>query len=113
MPKIKKGELDALNQLFVFDTQYCISNPLCKTESNNNKEKQINSSSLCSLGVFDGLVHLLLRFPMMVLWIKYDHLVHSTSPMHIMNHERSFFCESVLPGLLGFSKISNFIELKW
>ncbi|KAI9480316.1 MAG: hypothetical protein EXX96DRAFT_537600 [Benjaminiella poitrasii] len=30
--------------------------------------------------------------------------------MHMMNHERSFFCESILPGLLALSKIIKFIE---
>ncbi|CAO3638361.1 unnamed protein product [Mucor hiemalis] len=30
-----------------------------------------------------------------------------------MNHERSFFCESVIPGLLSLSKVSNYLDFKW
>ncbi|KAI9022864.1 hypothetical protein CLU79DRAFT_148649 [Phycomyces nitens] len=52
-----------LNQLLVFGTQYCVSDPLCKTEYDNNKEQKINSSSLCSLGLFDNLVSLLHKVP--------------------------------------------------
>lgn len=50
MPKIRKGELEALKQVFTFSTQYCINDPLCKIEYKSNKEQQVNSSSLRSLG---------------------------------------------------------------
>lgn len=63
MPKMRKGELEALDQLFVFGTQYCINDLSCKTEYNNNREQQINSSSLCSLGLLDDLVFLLRKVP--------------------------------------------------
>ncbi|CEI89318.1 hypothetical protein RMCBS344292_03681 [Rhizopus microsporus] len=139
MPKIRKGELETLNQVFVFGTQYCVSDPLCKTEYNNNKEHQINSSSLRSLGLLDDLAFLLRKVPcddfLNQVWswkgdpkiddqgknflivckhiLSTSHLVHRTPPMHMMNHERSFFCESILPGLLALSKIIKFIEFKW
>lgn len=139
MPKVRKGELETLNQVFVFGTQYCVSDPLCKTEYNNNKEHQINSSSLRSLGLLDDLVFLLRKVPcdgfLNQVWNwkgdpKIDdqgknflivckhilltfHLVHRTPPMHVMNHEGSFFCESILPGLLALSKIIKFVEFKW
>lgn len=38
------------------------------------------------------------------------HLVHRTPPMHMMNHDKSFFCEFILPGLLALSKIIKFIK---
>ncbi|KAI9022865.1 hypothetical protein CLU79DRAFT_702000, partial [Phycomyces nitens] len=41
------------------------------------------------------------------------HLVHRTLSMYKMNHERFFFCESILPGLLALSKTIKFIEFKW
>lgn len=63
MPKIRKGELETLKQLFAFGTQYCVNDPLCKAQYNNNKEQQINSSSLRSLGLFDNLVFLLRKVP--------------------------------------------------
>lgn len=139
MPKIRKGELETLNQLFVFGTQYCINDPICKIEYNKNIEQQINSSSLCSLGLHDDLIFLLCKVPydnfLNQVWnwkedpklndrgrsflivCKYVlstfHLVHRTPAMHVMNHERSFFCESILPGLLALSKIIKFIEFKW
>ncbi|KAG0778951.1 hypothetical protein G6F22_010924 [Rhizopus arrhizus] len=139
MPKIRKGELETLDQLFVFGTQYCISDPLCKTEYNNNKEQQLNNSSLCSLGLLDDLIFLLRKVPyddfLNQVWnwkgdpkiddqsknflivckhiLSTFHLVHQTPPMHVVNHERSFFCESILPGLLALSKMIKFIEFKW
>ncbi|KAI8973816.1 hypothetical protein BDF20DRAFT_824356 [Mycotypha africana] len=139
MPKMRKAELETLNQLFVFGTQYCISDPLCETEYKKNKEQQINSSSLCILGLFDGLVSLLCKVSyddfLSHLWnwkseanmdeqgknflsickhtLSTFHLVQQTPPMHMMNHERTFFCEAVLPGLLALSKITKFIEFKW
>ncbi|KAI7893714.1 uncharacterized protein EV154DRAFT_479012 [Mucor mucedo] len=139
MPKIRKGELEVLNQLFVFGTQYCVSAPLCKAEYNKYREQQINSVSLCSLGLFDDLILLLRKVSYddfldqvwdwkggpeindhgknFLIVCKYIlstfHLVQRTPPMHVMNHERSFFCESILPGLLALSKITKFIEFKW
>lgn len=127
------------NQLFVFGTQYCVNDPLCKAEYNANKEQQTNSSSLCSLGLLYDLVLLLGKVPyddfLNQVWncegdlnigdhgknflivckhiLSTFHLVHRTPPMHVINHERSFFCESILPGLLALSKTIKFIEFKW
>ncbi|KAF1803619.1 hypothetical protein FB192DRAFT_1249554, partial [Mucor lusitanicus] len=121
-----------------FGTQYCVNDPLCKAEYNANKEQQTNSSSLCSLGLLYDLVLLLGKVPyddfLNQVWncegdlnigdhgknflivckhiLSTFHLVHRTPPMHVINHERSFFCESILPGLLALSKTIKFIEFK-
>ncbi|KAL9542023.1 hypothetical protein MBANPS3_008822 [Mucor bainieri] len=139
MPKVRKAELESLHQLFVFGTQYCINDPECRIEYKHNQEEQLNSSSLCSLGLHADLVNLLRKVPyerfLAEVWnwegdtniddksrdfivvckhiLSTFHLVHRSQPMHLMNHERSFFCESVLPGLLAVSKITKFIEFKW
>ncbi|KAG2207221.1 hypothetical protein INT47_012274 [Mucor saturninus] len=139
MPKIRKGELEVLNQLFVFGTQYCVSDPLCKAEYNKYREQQINSVSLCSLGLLDDLILLLRKVPyddfLYQVWnwkvgpeiddhgknflivcvyiLSTFYLVQRTPPMHVMVHERSFFYESILPGLLALSEIAKFIKFKW
>ncbi|KAI7853071.1 hypothetical protein BDC45DRAFT_175474 [Circinella umbellata] len=104
MPKIRKGQLETLKQLFAFGTQYCVNDPLCKLEYEYSKEEQINSSSLHSLGVFKDLVFLLRKVP-------YDDFLNQVWNWKVSSgidhHGKSFLivCQHVLSTFISYIEL--------
>ncbi|KAI7853074.1 hypothetical protein BDC45DRAFT_175528 [Circinella umbellata] len=140
MPKLRKIQVAALKELFNFGTENCVNDSICGKEYLDYKEQQRKNASLSALGLINHLVYLLgedicYNDFLDQLWSwkpKQDvcelgkafqlickhvlstfHLVHRSMPMYIMNHERTFFCENIIPGLLSLSKTLQFIEFKW
>lgn len=139
-PKLRKIQLEALNQFVHFGTSFSQTSSSSKDLYNRCKSEQKDNYSLKSLGLLDHVVGLLdkeMSFESFVeeLWtlklddhhdsyentflnlIKYAltsfHLVCRSPPVYTTNHERTHFVENIIPSLLALGKLLDFIEFKW
>ncbi|KAK4515823.1 uncharacterized protein ATC70_010780 [Mucor velutinosus] len=139
-PKLRKLQIEALNQVIHFGTSFSQDHSSSKILYNQYKDEQKENRSLRSLGLFDYVVDLLdseTNYESFVeeMWIsklsetqdsrkesflniiKYSlttfHLVCRSPPVNISNHERTHFVENVMPSLLALEKLLDFIEFKW
>lgn len=112
---------------------------VCAKEYNDYQRDQSQNSSLAGLGLLDELTRLLdethydefldevwgmkpnknmsSEGKMFLDTVKHVlssfHLVHRSAPMFMLNHERTSFCENIIPGLLALSKMIGFLEFRW
>lgn len=139
-PKLRKLQIEALNQFIHFGTSFSQTNSTSKNLYNQYKNEQKENYSLKSLGLFDQVVGLLdsetsYESFLEEMWasklserqdnrketffniVKYSltafHLVCRSSPINISNHERTHFVENIIPSLLALGKTLDFIEFKW
>jgi hypothetical protein len=139
-PKLRKLQIEALNQFIHFGTSFSQTNSTSKNLYNQYKNEQKENYSLKSLGLFDQVVGLLdseISYESFLeeMWasklserqdnrketffniVKYSltafHLVCRSSPINISNHERTHFVENIIPSLLALGKTLDFIEFKW
>jgi hypothetical protein len=138
-PKLRKVQIEALNQFINFATSFSQTNSTSKMLYNQYKNEHKENYSLKALGVFE-YVRLLdneTSYESFVqeMWkskisnvqdsyrdtflniIKYTlttfHLVCRSPPINISNHERTHFVENVTPSLLALGKLVDSIGFKW
>ncbi|CAO3672392.1 unnamed protein product [Rhizopus stolonifer] len=137
-PKLRKLHINALRELFHFGTSFSTSNTTAATQYEAYENEQKRNKSLQSLNVLDHVVFMLNEIPYEEfngkLWttehdslagsskafneiLRYTlcsfHLIYRTVSSYMVNHERSYFIENIIPSLLALAKNTGFVEFKW
>ncbi|RCH84738.1 hypothetical protein CU097_008640, partial [Rhizopus azygosporus] len=139
-PKLRKLQIEALNQFIHFGTSFSQTNSTSKNLYKQYKNEQKENYSLKSLGLIDQVVELSdsetsYESFLEEMWasklnnrqdnrketffniVKYSltafHLACRSSHINISNHERTHFVENIIPSLLALGKTLDFIEFKW
>ncbi|KAI8150122.1 hypothetical protein BJV82DRAFT_10419 [Fennellomyces sp. T-0311] len=138
-PKFTKSHVESLQNYVIFATNALVTaeNPI-KAIYESNQEQEKGYRSLKTLGLYNETKDILEHIPFdnfpAFLWgrqsqatgkkaiiftriVKYAltsfHLLCSSEQSVSTNHERTFFVEYCIPGLLALSKTTNFLRFHW
>ncbi|KAI8147861.1 hypothetical protein BJV82DRAFT_664207 [Fennellomyces sp. T-0311] len=137
-PKITKSHREALEEYFVFETTFAnTGDDEMRALYEMEQEKQKKNRSLVDLGLFSYVKMVLQDIPhtdfpetlwsqsvdcsnsatMFVKVVKYVmtgfHLLSHSAVYPVTDHERTFFVEYVIPGLMAISKMSDSFDFFW